>query len=316
MDIKFFEIRNGDLKIEFSNLGASIFSLYFDDTLMTLTPKDKKDFEKPKVYNGKTVGRVANRIKGNLIRVDGETYRLKNNEGKNTLHGGLDGLSTRLFDYEVREEENKTIVEFKYISKDGESGFPGTLDLTVRYTIENNSIRLDYFAKTSGKNTPLNLTNHLYFTMGDKTIDRLKLRIPSNDYIETDNELIPKRRYNLRMCLNFNRFRYISYYIDDELLQNSTAKGYDHFIFFKGENHNDKINLFSSRYRLDIDTDYEGVQIYSDNYVNGIDCVGSDTSIYRGIAIEPSLSLLNQNILKVGEEYHHFITYKFTKNKE
>ena len=316
MDIKFFEINNGDLRITFSNLGASIFSIYFDGTLMTLTPKDKKDFEKPKVFNGKTIGRVANRIKGNLIRVDGEAYRLKNNEGKNTLHGGSDGLSTKVFDYEIREENDSDIVEFRYISKDGESGFPGTLDLTVRYTIQNNQIRLDYFAKVEGKKTPINLTNHLYFTLGDKVIDKLKLKIPSDDYIETDNELLPKRRYNLRMCLNFNRFRYISYYIDDEILQNSTAKGYDHFIFFKDTDVENKINLLSDKYRLDIDTDYEGVQIYSDNYENAINFVGSETPIHRGIAVEPSLSLLNPNILKIGEVYHHFITYKFTKNKE
>ena len=118
------------------------------------------------------------------------------------------------------------------------------------------------------------------------------------------------------MCLNFNRFRYISYYIDDEILQNSTAKGYDHFIFFEGENHHDKINLFSCRYRLDIDTDYEGAQIYSDNYEDGVAYIGANTSTHRGVAIEPSLSLLEKNILKIGEEYHHFITYKFTKNKE
>ena len=313
MDIKFFEINNGDLRITFSNLGASIFSIYYLDDLMTLTPSNKKDYEKIFIYNGKTIGRVANRIKGNLIRVDGETFRLKNNEKKNTLHGGFEGLSTRLFDYEIRKEKNRDIVEFKYISRHGESGFPGTLNLVVRYTIENNEIRLEYFGKVEGKSTPLNLTNHLYFTLGDKNIDRLKLKIPSDDYIETDNESIPKRRYNLRMCLNFNRFRYISYFIDDEILQNSRAKGYDHFIFFRDNKLNDKVNLLSSKYRLDIDTDYEGVQIYSDNYEDGIKYMGTNDLIHRGVAIEPSLSLLNENILKIGEEYRHFITYKFSK---
>ena len=159
-----------------------------------------------------------------------------------------------------------------------------------------------------------NLTNHTYFTLGENSLDKLRLKLPSKEYVETTKEdLLPKCKRYSKYCINFDYFKNITSRIDDEYLQNHRSKGYDHYMFFLEENRNDKINLHNSKYLLSIETDYEGAQIYSDNYEDNVKCFNTDALTHRGIAIEPSKSILDLNQLNVGEEYRHFILYKFQK---
>lgn len=143
---------------------------------------------------GKTIGRYANRIAGGRFELDGKTYVLPVNEGHNTLHGGPGGFSKR--EWEItdtrREGVRAVAVEFALHSPDGDQGFPGAMDVRVRYTWDDESaLRIEYAANT-GKPTVLNLTNHVYFNLhGGGDIAQHGLQIAADSYTPLDAELIP-----------------------------------------------------------------------------------------------------------------------------
>ena len=84
-------------------------------------------------YLGALVGRVANRIKAGQFSLNGQDYHLAVNNGPNHLHGGIKGFSYQVFDYTIEDEHT---LKLHYLSKDGEEGYPGDLDLTVIYTLK------------------------------------------------------------------------------------------------------------------------------------------------------------------------------------
>lgn len=140
---------------------------------------------------GKTIGRYANRIAGGSFALDGTTFVLLTNEGRNTLHGGPDGFSKRTW---AVIDRSAASVTFALHSPDGDQGFPGALDCRVRYTwSDDNALRLDYTAVTD-RPTVVNFTNHVYFNLrGDpsRSIAADLLHIPASAYTPTDDESIP-----------------------------------------------------------------------------------------------------------------------------
>ena len=113
-----------------------------------------------KPYMGAIIGRYANRIAGGTFKLDGKTYNVPKNDGDNALHGGIDGFNKKVW----TAKEIKDGIELTYVSKNGEQGFPGTLTTTVRYTLVDNELRIEYSATTDA-DTVLNLTNHSYFNL-------------------------------------------------------------------------------------------------------------------------------------------------------
>src|SRR5579883_3135142 len=120
------------------------------------------DYLHTKRYFGATVGRYANRIGNAQFTLDGTTYKLVKNNGENSLHGGVAGFHKKVWRHRGLPPN---AVEFSYRSPDGEEGFPGNLDVTVRYTLtEENALRIDYTAVTD-KTTVVNFTNHSFFNL-------------------------------------------------------------------------------------------------------------------------------------------------------
>jgi aldose 1-epimerase len=140
---------------------------------------------------GKTIGRYANRIAGGSFSLDGTTFALSTNEGRNTLHGGQDGFSKRLWGIADRSDASVTFVLH---SPDGDQGFPGALTCHVRYSwSDDDALRLDYTA-TTDKPTVVNLTNHVYFNLcGDssRSISQYQLQLAASAYTPVDGESIP-----------------------------------------------------------------------------------------------------------------------------
>jgi aldose 1-epimerase len=140
---------------------------------------------------GKTIGRYANRIAGGSFTLDGTTYALPTNEGRNTLHGGPDGFSKRTWEVAAQSDAG---VAFVLRSPDGDEGFPGALECGVRYSwSDDNALRLDYTA-TSDKPTVINLTNHVYFNLsgdGGGSISEYRLQLAASAYTPVDDESIP-----------------------------------------------------------------------------------------------------------------------------
>src|SRR5690606_6412382 len=108
----------------------------------------------------------GNRIAKGKFTLNGEDYTLPINNTPNHLHGGPEGFHNQAWDV---KSVNDTSIVLGYLSKDGEMGYPGNLDVQVTYTVTaNNEVKIDYLA-TTDKSTPVNLTNHAFFNMaGDK----------------------------------------------------------------------------------------------------------------------------------------------------
>ncbi|MDR2234082.1 MAG: galactose mutarotase [Tannerella sp.] len=140
---------------------------------------------------GAVIGRVANRIGNASFTLDGVEYQLPKNSGANCIHGGPEGFQNQVWD--AVQPENQTL-ELNYLSKDGEMGFPGNLNVKVTYTLtDGNSLDMLYEA-TTDKPTVVNLTNHSYFNLsgndGSNILDHL-IQINADRYTVTDNQLIP-----------------------------------------------------------------------------------------------------------------------------
>lgn len=139
------------------------------------------------------IGRVVNRIANASFELDGKTYPLPANEGKNTIHGGPRGFAQAVWTVEdAPAKEGESAISLTYFSKDGEQGFPGNLKTTVTYSLtDKNEFRIDYAAETD-KPTIVNLTNHAYWNLagGGSCLDNI-LQIPAETYTPSDAKLIP-----------------------------------------------------------------------------------------------------------------------------
>lgn len=137
---------------------------------------------------GATIGRFANRIRGGKFVLNGTEYKLPQNDGNNTLHGGFNGFGKKLFSSEVVDD----VVIFRLNSPDLDEGFPGNFDLTVKTSFRNNALRFDY-EYVCDKDTPASITNHNYFNLNghDKgTILNHEVFINSEKYCRADDELM------------------------------------------------------------------------------------------------------------------------------
>ena len=140
-----------------------------------------------RVNLGAVAGRYANRIGGGRFALDGREYRLPQNEGRNTLHGGPEGFSYRVWHAEPDGETLRLTLH----SPDGDQGFPGALDAVVEYRLDGDALVIDYAATTDAP-TVLNLTNHAYFNLsGEASVLEHVLHIPSSRITALDAELIP-----------------------------------------------------------------------------------------------------------------------------
>ena len=284
------------LKVTLSSLGAGIFSIYYDKDIMTVTPKKEKDYLKDNIYHGKTIGPVVGRIEKGQLTIDGKTYSYDVNEFGNTLHGGPQGLSTKEFNY----NEQFDGVSFTYKDKD--------IYYQVVYKLKDNEL-LVKFTATPVRPVPIALTNHSYFCLGEKSIDDLYLQVKAHRFIETRKEdLIPLEEKDIIPCIDFNELSKVNKDIDNPYLKDHRSNGIDHSLVRED---NSPVILEGSKYRLEIETDFETIQLYSYNYPDGVVMENTKEEIYKGIAIEPQDHFLKRKIY--SQPYQRYIKYTFFK---
>lgn len=294
-DIAFITIKNkANLRLVLSSLGASIFAIYFNDELMTLSLANEEDYLNPDLYHGKTIGPVCGRIANGQIG----NYHYDLNEENVTRHGGKNGLSTQVFNYEVIENSDSVSIVFSL------NGF------SITYEINQNK---DFFLIKflyDGNSQPVALSNHTFFHLGGSFND-LRLKLSIDYFIENDPiTLVPLNQRSIIPCLDFNNGKKLSESVDDPYLMDSRTKGYDHYLHFAKER---IVELFNSRYLLDITTDFDGVLIYSDNYDFKEKTLDNRTGTRRALAVEPQDSPLERKIYGKENNYHRFIKYYFSK---
>ena len=278
-------------------------------------------------YFGTVVGRYGNRIAGGRFTLNGQTFKLAQNNGPNHLHGGNKG-----FDKYVWKGEpvaNGRGVAFSRTSPDGEEGYPGNLAVRVTYTLtDKNELVVDYHA-TSDKATPVNLTQHSYFNLsGDPstTIVGHELTIDADRYTPVDATLIPTGELASVQGTPFD-FRKpiaIGARIDQPHEQLKFGRGYDHnwVLNRKGSQPAFAARLVDpkSGRALEVSTTEPGVQFYTGNFLDGT-LKGKGGQVYHqraGMCLEtqhfpdsPNKANFPSSILQPGKEYRTTTIFTF-----
>lgn len=186
-----YTLKSVNLTAEIFNYGGIIKSLKFNDIEVVIGLNSLDEYRTKFGSFGAIIGRCANRIKGGKINLSGVEYQLTQNEkGEHTLHGGENGFSKKV--WQAEEVEDSLVLT--YTSPDGEEGFPGELKVKVVYSINNNGLVIEYFAKTD-KETVCNLTNHSYFNLnGGGDVLNHTLFINADEYTPVDESNCPDGR--------------------------------------------------------------------------------------------------------------------------
>ncbi len=273
-------------------------------------------------YFGCTAGRVCNRIAKGKFSLDGKEYSLAINDPPNHLHGGVErSLDKVLWKATPFSNDRGDGVTFKYTSPDGEEGYPGTLNVTVRYFIPKDANRLVInYTATTDKPTPVNLTNHAYFNLageGSDTVLDHVLRLNADKYTPVDDTLIPTGELKSveGTELDFRKPTKIGKRIDP--LTDTAAIGYDHN-FVLNDAEQGKPYRFAASLKdpesgrtLRISTTEIGIQFYSGNFLKGQKGKGGKVYPHRSaVCLETQHfpdSVNHDNfpstILRPGEEY-------------
>ncbi|WP_435011121.1 aldose epimerase family protein [Tundrisphaera lichenicola] len=278
-------------------------------------------------YFGATVGRVANRIGGAGFSLDGQNYSLAVNNGPNTLHGGLKGFDKVVWKAEDVSGPAGPAVKFTYLSKDGEEGYPGNLNVAVTYTVTADAaLRIDYQA-TTDKATPVNLTNHSYFNLAGPASGPIlghELMLAADKYTPGDDTFIPTGAIEpvAGTPLDFTRPTPIGARIDQI---RGEPGGYDHNFVLdpsaKLTRPAATVYEPTTGRVMEVFTTEPGVQLYTGNFLDGT-IKGKGGVVYKkrqAFCLETqhypdSIHHANfpSTVLRPGETYTQTTIYKFS----
>lgn len=275
-------------------------------------------------YFGAIIGRYGNRIAKGSFTLDGKTFKLAANDGPNHLHGGTKGFDKVVWDAQPDTAGGNTSLILTYLSKDGEEGYPGNLNVKVVYTLNDaDGLLMDYSAETD-QPTVVNLTNHSYFNLsGDvsNTILNHTLQVHADKYTPVDATLIPTGDLVDVTGTPFD-FRQ-PFKIGDRIA--NVEGGYDHnFVLHRTS---DGMELVATLYdtisgrQLEVITTEPGLQFYSGNFLDGTLKTPDGKSIVKHGALcletqhfpdSPNKPDFPTTVLKPGEKYSTQTIYKIT----
>lgn len=280
-------------------------------------------------YFGGIIGRYANRIAHGKFKLDGSTYTLLRNNGENSLHGGSRGFNKVLWQAKDVSTGELQALQLKYVSRNGEEGYPGTLSVQVVYSLtESNELRIDYSA-TTDKETVVNLTHHSYFNLAgpvNRDILQHEVTLFADRFTPVDASLIPtgELRSVQGTPFGFRHSTAIGARIGQDDAQLQFGKGYDHNWVFNGApgllSEAARVHEPKSRRILEIWTTEPGLQFYSGNFLNR-SIRGKSGKVYgyrSGFCLEPQHYPDSPNqpsfpstVLKPGDHYQSTTLFRF-----
>ena len=327
-------------EVSITNYGGAVVSIKVPDRNGKLADVvlgyDNVDgYVNDKSHFGGIIGRYGNRIAHAQFLLDGKTYTLAKNNGENTLHGGVKGFDKALWAARILHGKDAQSLELSYVSKDGEEGFPGNLNVSVIYTLkDDNALSVAYVA-TTDKKTVLNLTNHSYFNLaGQGSGDILShlLMIQADKFTPVDAALIPtgELRGVAGTPFDFRKPTAIGARINQDDEQLKLGGGYDHnFVLrpvpesleFLGAA---RVVEQTSGRVLEVFTTEPGVQFYTGNFLDGKTPGKGGVAYPRRNAFcletqhfpdSPNQPKFPSTVLNPGVRYHSVTTYKFSVEK-
>ncbi len=323
------------MEVKITNYGGTVVSIKVPDRHQKFTDV-VLGFESVEGYTAKTntsyfgalIGRYGNRLAGGAFKLDGKSYQVPKNDGPNSLHGGAIGFNKRIWEAKEVTSAEGLALELHYLSPDGEQGFPGNFNVTVRYTLDaKNGLHIDYSASTD-KDTVLNLTNHSYFNLlgaGSKSVLTHKLLLNADHYTPVNSTLIPTGVIApvAGTPFDFRKSTEIGSRIAQENEQLKLGKGYDHnFVLNRGGDLSAvaaKVEEPSTGRVLEVFTDQPGLQFYTGNFLDGTNKgIGGPYVFRSALCMEtqhfpdsPNQPGFPSAVLKAGQKFHSTTIYRF-----
>lgn len=335
MNIQAYVLRNSQgMEVEVLNLGGIISAIKVPDRKgnienVVLGFEDHNRYQSKHPFFGAIVGRYANRIAEAKFSLDNKVYELSKNNYQNHIHGGFKGFDKVIWDVSSFETSVGSGLEMTYYSPDGEEGYPGNLQTTVRYTLTNdNTLIVEYFAKCD-KKTIINLTQHSYFNLrGQGDILEHELQLLASEYLPINANQLPTGdiRQVDHSPFDFRTYKRIGKDINQNTEQILLGSGYDHFFIFDNYLGKDKDRLVaklkdneSGRILEVYSTEY-GAQLYTGNFLDGSLIGNYNKPIPKrgGVCIEtsgypnaPNINTFPSTVLDPEEEYYGRTIFKF-----
>ena len=338
--VSLFTLQNQNgLVAQVTNYGGRVVNLWtpdkdgkFEDVVTGFSTLDGY-LNGTEKYFGALIGRYGNRIAKGKFTLDGVEYTLATNNGKNSLHGGPKGFHNVVWDAKpFKNEKGEDALELKYLSPDGEEGYPGNLNVTVTYTLtEDNEFKIEYSAETD-KKTVANITHHSFFNLhgfsgGEaKEINSHILQINGSNYNPTNKGLIPTGEIApvKGTPMDFTTPTAVGERVNESFKDLVNGKGYDHnWILDKkaGELTEAAVIYEPSNGRMmTVLTTEPALQFYGGNFFEGKD-TGKYGDVYNyrtSFAMEtqhfpdsPNQPSFPTTVLNPGETYSHVCIYRF-----
>lgn len=322
-------IKPNGMKVQITNYGAKIISLYAPDKDGNLADvvlgfSSMEEWQTKETYFNAVIGRYANRIKDGRFTLDGHEYQLATNNGPNHLHGGNVGFNERIWNV-IEHDEHHVVLE--YLSPDGEEGYPGNLKVRVTYTLlkDYNGLYIHYEA-TTDKPTICGFTNHAYFNLngeGNGDIRNHVLQVNADLYAPFDDTACCTGEV-LRVegtPMDFRQPTLVGNRIDDPFF--APGRGIDNCWVLRKEQAGQccgvAATVSAAGRTMDVYTSHPGLQVYTGNYIeNNIGKSGKMYAPQTAICLEtqafpnsPNIGHFPSTMLRPGEKYDHWCVYVF-----
>jgi len=330
-EVKLYTLTNANgLKVKLIPYGAITVGIYVPDRTgklsdVTLGYESLDGWLTNSSYFGATVGRYANRIAKGMFKIgEQDVCRLGRNNGPNHLHGGYVGFDKVIWNAEPVQTSNSVGIKFTRLSKAGEEGYPGNLNVTAIYSLTNDNEFKIEFSATTDKPTIVNLAHHSYWNLGGPEAGNTlghELMINADKYTPVDANLIPTGELKdvKGTPFDFTTPTAVGARIAD------VPGGYDHNFVLRYEE--GKVFLAARLYEpksgrvMEIFTDQPGLQFYAGNFLDGT-IKGKYGIVYGknwGLCLETQKFPDSPNhpdwpspILRPGQTYHHTMIHRFS----
>ena len=293
-----YSIENEFIKAVFIAYGAILHQLWVKDkngnpTNVIMGLAEPEDYLNDEWARGAVIGRFAGRLV-NPIKVVQQTVQIENNKGL-MLHSGSSGWHLKT--WTPKPHKNKQKITFEYHCPDGTSGFPGSIDARVTYSIHESVLLIQYQGIPS-KTTPINMTNHAYFNLNpNNNIGNHKLTIDADDFLELQSNLVPtgKKIEVTGTPLDFRKEKFIS-----------ETRLDDYFVV--NQNQTSVASLYSPETGIEMKTytDQPGVVVFTPPHFEAI-CFET-----QKFSNSPNIPSFPSTLIEANEEYSHRSRFEFS----
>ena len=279
-------LTNHDLKVIILPYGGIIKELWYKGTNVVLGKKNAEDYLDNPWYMGACIGRYAGRLASEYT-IDQVRYTHKKRNAIQ-LHGGAQGWDKvvwKIYDL-FHGTVPHVVLEYDCLEKD--SGHPGDVSVLLKYSLRENTLQLEYKAKTT-RATPINLTNHSYFNLsGAPNLGDHELMIQADEILELDHNLLPTGVINTVKKTDFDR---------NDLRSIGQSRYDDCFVLREKEAVNLRLKANSTKIQMDLITDQPGLVVFNPKELNGI-CFEA-----QKFSNAPNISHFPNTIVRPGERY-------------